>query len=216
MSHLKLTLLKRGENVSDARPLLMIKNLVVQVGVRRVLDCINLEIFEGDQMCITGPNGCGKSTLLNAIAGVAPARIESGQICFQGTDITTWPAHKRARLGIAYMRQVNNVFPALTIHENLTMALGQRGYEQFVNSFPEWAADFPPDKRAGQLSGGQRKKLAWGMTVLRSIKLALMDEPEAGVAGVLMMSKETTTITVTHGTFGAESNMINEIGRDLR
>jgi len=198
MSGLQITWIRHGERGSDARPQLLIKDLVVRVGVMRILDGIDLEIFEGDHVCITGANGCGKSTLLNAIAGIAPARIENGQIRFKGTDITTWPAHERARLGIAYMRQVDNVFPALTIHENLTMALGQRGYERFVDLFPEWTADFPPDKRAGQLSGGQRKKVAWGMTVLRSAPLILADEPDAGVAQRFAPPETKTFILVTH------------------
>ncbi|MFH2124578.1 MAG: ATP-binding cassette domain-containing protein [Pseudomonadota bacterium] len=198
MSGLQITWIRHGERGSDARPQLLIKDLVVRVGVRRILEGIELEIFEGDHVRITGANGCGKSTLLNAIAGIAPARIASGQICFKGTDITTWPTHERARLGIAYMRQVDNVFLALSIRENLMMALGQDGYELFTEAFPEWAADFPPDKRVGQLSGGQRKKVAWGMTVLRNAPLILADEPEAGVAQRFVPPATKTYILVTH------------------
>jgi len=206
MNGLQLTWLKRGEHGPNTRPLLTVDDLSVRVGVRRVLDGICLKVFEGDHVRITGPNGCGKSTLLNAIAGIMPARIESGRIRFAEADITSWPAHERARHGLAYMRQVDNVFPSLTVRENLALALSREGYERFTESFPEWSTDFPPDKRAGQLSGGQRKKLAWGMTVLRSITLALMDEPEAGVSGALMMPRKTTCIIVNHDSLVAEPN----------
>lgn len=198
MSNLQITWLKRGTQASDTQPILAVKALSVRVGVRRVLDSIDFQVYEGDYVRITGPNGCGKSTLLNAIAGITPARIESGHIRFRDTDITSWPVHERARQGIAYMRQVENVFSSLTIRENLMMALGQDGYERFTKSFPEWVPDFPQDKRAGQLSGGQRKKVAWAMTVLRDAPLILADEPEAGVAQRFVPPASKTYILVTH------------------
>lgn len=214
MSGLRLAWTRRGKRGPEARPLLAIDDLSVRVGVRRVLDGICLEVFEGDHVRITGPNGCGKSTLLNAIVGIMPARIEKGRIRFGEADITAWSTHERTRLGIAYMRQFDNIFPSLTVRENLMMALGQSGYEQFAEAFPEWVADFPPDKRAGQLSGGQRKKLAWGMTVLSSASLVLTDEPEAGVADILMMPKDATSITISHGTLGIDSNVTVDVGMD--
>lgn len=198
MNGLQLTWLKSGERGPDARPLLAINDLAVRVGVRRVLEGISLDVFPGDHLRITGPNGCGKSTLLNAIAGVAPARIEHGIVRFDDADITACHAYERARRGIAYMRQVDHVFPALGIRENLTMALGHGGYERFAGAFPDWAADLPADKRAGQLSGGQRKKLAWGMTVLRSALLILADEPDAGAAQRFCPPADKTYILVTH------------------
>lgn len=203
MSGLQLAWIRRGERGPGIRPLLAVEDLTVRVGVRRVLDGIGLEVYPGDHLRITGPNGCGKSTLLNALAGVPPARIERGRIRFDGADITAWPAHERARRGIAYMRQVDHVFPALTVRENLTMALGRDGYERFAGTFPGWAADFPPHKRAGQLSGGQRKKLAWGMNTLRENHICLVDEPEAGVAGPLEFESSHTYLIVAHeGTHG--------------
>jgi len=198
MNNLEITWVRRGERPANASPLLLVESLCVRVGVRRVLASVDLEVYESDHIRITGPNGCGKSTLLNAIAGIPPARIESGLIRFQEIDITSWSAHERAHQGIAYMRQVENIFPSLTIGENLIMALGRGGYEQFTQAFPEWATDFPPNKRAGQLSGGQRKKVAWGMTVLRNAPLILADEPEAGVAQHFEPPATRTYILVTH------------------
>lgn len=176
---LQFTKLKEGKRLS---PVLNIKNLSVRVGIRQVLKEMNLTVYPGDHIRITGPNGSGKSTLLNAIAGVDPARIEEGTIEFNGINITRLAPHERASLGIAYMRQSDNVFPSLSVADNLRLALGDDGPEQFTKAFPEWAKDLPMTKTAGLLSGGQKKKLAWGMTVLRNdIKLALLDEPRAGV-----------------------------------
>jgi ABC-type branched-subunit amino acid transport system ATPase component len=198
MSGLQVTWFKQGRRALGAQPVLAVEDLVVHVGARRVLDGLNLEVFNGDHVRITGPNGCGKSTLLNAIVGVAPARVERGRIRLNDTDITNWPAHERARRGIAYMRQVDHVFPVLTVGENLLLALGKDGYERFEIAFPEWAADLARHKRAGQLSGGQKKKLAWGMTILTDAEVILADEPQAGVARHFVPPAEKAYILVTH------------------
>lgn len=176
---LQFTKLKEGKRLS---PLLNIKNLSVRVGIRQVLKEMNLTVYPGDHVRITGPNGSGKSTLLNAIAGVEPARIEEGTIEFNGNNITRLAPHERTSVGIAYMRQSDNVFPSLSVADNLRLALGGGGPESFTESFPEWANDIPLIKIAGNLSGGQKKKLAWGMTLLRqNVRLALLDEPKAGM-----------------------------------
>jgi ABC-type branched-subunit amino acid transport system ATPase component len=163
-------------------PLLSVRNLSVSVGMRLVLDKVNLEVFPGEHVRITGPNGSGKSTLLNAIAGVDPARIEAGTIKFAGYDLKGQSAHVRSAKGIAYMLQSENLFSSLTVAENLRIALGQDGTDIFAKSFPDWKGDLPLSKHAGLLSGGQKKKLAWAMTVLRpDWNLLLLDEPRAGV-----------------------------------
>ena len=79
------------------------------------------------------------------------------------------------------MRQSSNVFLSLAVAENLTLALGGDGYARFSKQFPQWAQDMPANKKAGLLSGGQKQKLAWAMTVLSQCELALMDEPIAGM-----------------------------------
>jgi ABC-type branched-subunit amino acid transport system ATPase component len=198
MSGLEFTWLTQGRRIPGAQPVLSVENLTVRVGMRRVLDGIDLQVFEGDHVRITGPNGCGKSSLLNAIVGVAPARIEHGHIHFEGSDVTDRPAHERARRGIAYMRQVDNVFPALTVDENLVLALGRDGFDRFAEAFPEWATDLMRHKRAGQLSGGQKKKLAWAMTVLTNAPLILADEPQAGIEQRFAPPAGKTYILVTH------------------
>lgn len=164
-------------------PLLAVDGVSVRLGQRLVLDDVSLEVYEGEQVRITGPNGAGKSTLLNAITGILP--LAKGRIVFQGEDISSLPAHERAHRGIRYMRQRDNVFPSLTVRENLKLALGPDGYERFAERFPDWARDIAPNTPAGMLSGGQKQKLAWGMTVLTQSRLALFDEATTGVAGSL-------------------------------
>jgi len=198
MSGLQFTWLRKGERTSGSSPLLKVKGLTVRVGIRCVLSAIDLEVYEGDHIRVTGVNGSGKSTLLNAIAGVEPAKVEQGTIVFLGQDITRCPSYERANTGIAYMRQTDNIFPGLSIAENLQMALGQDGTEMFHTSFPEWREVLPLGKSAGALSGGQRKKLAWAMVVLKKCPLTLVDEPEAGVSGRLRANLSTMMI-VEHG-----------------
>jgi branched-chain amino acid transport system ATP-binding protein len=110
--------------------------------------------------------------------------VTSGNIAMDGREIMLLPAHERASLGLAYMRQTDNTFPSLSVAENLRIALGGGGSERFSATFPEWAKQILLDKPAGNLSGGQKKKLAWAMTFLQEgSSLVLLDEPMAGVSG---------------------------------
>ncbi len=171
---------------AGAVPLLAVEGVSVRLGQRLVLDDVSLEVYEGEQVRITGPNGAGKSTLLNAITGVLP--LATGRILFKGEDISILPTHERTSRGIAYMRQRDNVFPSLTVRENLKLALGADGYERFGERFPEWVRDIAANTPAGMLSGGQKQKLAWGMTVGGGCGLILVDEPSAGVAEPISLS----------------------------
>lgn len=159
-------------------PLLEVEQITVRLGQRLVLEDVTLTMYEGEQVRITGLNGSGKSTLFNAIMGVIP--ICSGRILFRGENIGSFPTHERAKCGIRYMRQRENVFYALTVRENLKLALGNSGYEQFREQFPSWASNIAPQRLAGMLSGGQKQKLAWGMTILQKPVLLLSDEATAG------------------------------------
>lgn len=199
MSSLSFQWIQCGERGCHTTPILQIRGLSVKVGLREVLTNFDMEVFPGDHVQITGPNGSGKSTLLNAIAGIEPALIISGQIGFNGQDITRFPAHERAALGISYMRQTENVFNSLTVSENLAIALGKNSYERFAQTFPDWANELPENKSAGQLSGGQKKKLAWSMTYLMNKKIFLADEPNAGVAGQFKIPNDDCTyLVITH------------------
>ena len=182
---------------AGATPLLSVESISVRLGQRLVLDDVSLELYEGEQVRITGPNGAGKSTLLNAITGILP--LSQGRITFKGEDISQQPTHERTRLGIRYMRQRDNVFPLLTVRENLRIALGVGGYQRFAKHYPEWAEDIRPETLAGMLSGGQRQKLAWGMTMLDSrYAIFLVDEPFAGIQLSHVVTLVGTTLLVEH------------------
>ncbi|MCI0558168.1 MAG: ATP-binding cassette domain-containing protein [Nitrososphaera sp.] len=198
MHSLQFTWLQEGERRHGAQPLLSVRSLNVRIGVRRVLNGLDLDVYPGDHIRITGPNGSGKSTLLNAIAGVEPANVESGSIAFNGKQITSHPAYIRAGWGISYMRQTDNVFPSLTVSENLIMSLGKKGPNQFIDSFPNWSKQLPLHRPAGLLSGGQKKKLAWAMAILRNHDLLLADEPDAGSAEPFAPPVASTYIVVSH------------------
>ncbi len=145
-------------------------------------------MFEAPRREITvvvGPNGSGKSTLLKALFGLAT--IYSGRIVFEDNDITKLPPHLRARLGIAYVPQTDNVFTTLTVEENLRMA----GYllpPQELKDRIDLVLDVFPTlrqylkRKAGTLSGGERQMLAIAMCLIRNAKLLLLDEPTAQLA----------------------------------
>ena len=198
MADLLLTWLRRGEYREGSVPLLKAECLCVRVGIRRVLEDVNLEVYKGDALCVTGPNGSGKSTLLNAVAGLEPARIESGKVIFLGKDVTSQPPHERARLGLGYLRQRDNIFPDLTVKENLRLALGPDGHGRFEETYPRWAVDLPPRKRGSLLSGGQCQRLAWAMATLRPCLLLLADEPEAGLSEQIGLPVTGTFVVASH------------------
>lgn len=204
MSGLSFHWLRRG-NASGSSPLLSIQKLRVKVGIREVLKDMNLDVHPGDHIRVTGPNGCGKSTLFNAIAGVEPARVISGRVFLKDRDITTLPAHERACAGIVFMRQSNNVFETLTVEENLRLALGSKGPSRLVEKLPVLAREIPARKTVGLLSGGQKKKLAWAMSVLSNGILHLFDEPDAGVCNNFILPKEITALNITHATITENS-----------
>ena len=126
-----------------------------------------------------------------------------GHIVFNELDITHLPAHERAAEGIAFMRQAGSVFEALTVKENLRLALGEDGPNMFKEEYPNWIALMPLEKSAGLLSGGQKKKLAWGMTMLKPHNvLWMLDEPKAGVDSkddiMSLIHHEQTVIYIEH------------------
>ena len=196
MSGLHFEWLKKGR--LEKNPLLKIENLSVRVGIRNVIENMNLEINQGDHILITGPNGSGKSTLLNAIAGIEPAKVEKGSIELNGQNITHLSAHERTDFGISYMRQADNVFQNLTVAENLQLALGDDGPLRFKKFYSELVKSIPLHERAGQLSGGQKKILAIAMIMLRKgSSLILLDEANAGLSDKMDFSnliEDTNTI----------------------
>ena len=161
------------------------KGLNVGYGPIHVIYDLDFEVPDGEVTVIVGPNGVGKTTLLKAIMGLAT--VYSGEVWFQGKDITNIPPYERTKLGIGYMPQTGNIFSKLTVQDNLKMAAytvnSATVYKdklEFVwNLFPR-LKEFMP-RAAGTLSGGERQMLAEGMVLMREPKLMMVDEPTAGL-----------------------------------
>jgi urea transport system ATP-binding protein len=163
--------------------LLAIKTLNQSYGGSRILWDVDIDIPRGSRTCLMGRNGVGKTTLLKCIMGLLPA--SSGDITFEGKSLRAQPAEARARLGIGYVPQGREIFPQLTVEENLRVGLGVRkgGPKQVP---PRIFELFPVlkqmlNRRGGDLSGGQQQQLAIGRALVLEPTLLILDEPTEGI-----------------------------------
>jgi urea transport system ATP-binding protein len=164
-------------------PLLDVAGLRAAYGRTPVLHGIDLAIAKGEIVSLIGRNGVGKTTTMRCLIGLL--RATSGQIVFQGQPITGLPADERARLGIGYIPQGRQVFPRMTVEENISVSLlagreKDRGLTDLVYQY------FPilKDRRrqsAGTLSGGEQQQLAIGRVLVGNPRLVLLDEPSEGI-----------------------------------
>ena len=176
--------------------MLRVENLDVFYGDAQALDNVGIEIEQGAIVTIVGANGAGKSSLIHTIAGMhKPSR---GRILYRGTDITGWPSYKVCNLGIGQVAEGRQVFPTLTVAENLAMgALVPRAHAGRERNLDRVYAMFPvlAERRhqaAGTLSGGEQQMLAIGRCLMGDPELIMFDEPSLGLAPTVVQSVLTT------------------------
>ena len=172
--------------VSLSHPILSLTSVETDIGGSRILRGVTLEVHAGEVVALMGRNGVGKTTTLRSVTGVLP--IRAGHILFDGKSISKWTPDQRARAGIGYVPQGRDVFPHLTVEENLQVGLvvhsrrgaeARRALDRVFSLFPVLKEML--SRKGGVLSGGQQQQLAIGRALLTDPKLLILDEPTEGI-----------------------------------
>jgi len=182
-------------------PLLELKKLEVAYGGIHAVKGIDLEIGEGELVCLIGANGAGKTTTLKGICGLLP--VKAGRIFYGVADLTKKPAFQLVRRGLAMVPEGRGVFGALTIEENLAMGAYIRSDADGIKADIERVYHLFPRLRerrrqtAGTMSGGEQQMLAMGRAMMSRPKLLLLDEPSMGLAPLMVQKVFETIITIS-------------------
>ena len=167
-------------------PVLQVHNLVAgyEPGVPIVRGA-SITVNHGEIVVVLGPNGAGKSSFIKAVAGLVP--VTGGQVLLDGRDITAVPAHQMVRMGLAFVPQTENIFPLMSVEDNLKTAGGILKPKDAAERIARMYDTFPDlrtfrRKGAGNLSGGQRQMLAVARALIVEPKLLVLDEPSAGLS----------------------------------
>ena len=164
--------------------MLQVKELNQYYGGSHILRGVNFEARIGEVTCLLGRNGVGKTTLLKCLMGLIPAR--SGSVLWQEKNVTQWKPHQRVRAGVAYVPQGRDIFPRLTVEENLLLGLSRFSAPEARHVPHDIYALFPvlqemKHRRGGDLSGGQQQQLAIGRALASRPQLLILDEPTEGI-----------------------------------
>ncbi len=172
--------------------MLTIEGLNVYYGESHILHGVDLRIKPGETACLLGRNGVGKTTTLKGIMGLLPAR--KGKICLDNKDVTKMTPAQRAKLGMGFVPQGRDIFPTLTVYENLLVALEAR--RDNVRKVPDIVFELFPilddfrNRKGGDLSGGQQQQLSIGRALTLDPKLLILDEPTEGIQPSIILEIE--------------------------
>jgi len=167
--------------------MLEVRNLHAYYGKSHILQGVDLDIAAGEVVSLLGRNGVGRSTTVKAIMGEVPPQ---GTIRFKGKDIAGLPSHKIARLGLGYVPEHRDIFPSLTVRQNLILGIkdpsrpGKWRLQEMLDMFPNLARS--ADTPAGVLSGGEKQMLTTCRTLLGDPELMMIDEPTEGLAPLIV------------------------------
>lgn len=170
-------------------PLLRVSHLGVRIGQQTILHDVSIEVPQSGIVSVLGSNGVGKTTLMRALSGVY--KTTSGQVMFEGRDITNRPPHEIVAGGLAQAPEGRQIFSAMTVLENLKLGAGKRPASEFAQDLDRMLTRFPRLKerigqKAGSMSGGEQQMLCIARALMSRPRLLLMDEPSMGLAPIVV------------------------------